>query len=259
MSVSPVELLFWAGGLLGHSALLIVLWARHRAGTFPFFTAFIAADVVRSITLFAVAHHGTTYDYLVTYVSLAIVDLVLQFCVTYELASHVFRPTGTWAPDVRTGFVILVIAGVVIAAALTCMPTPPEKTLWSSILARANLFSSALICELFVGMMAFSVNAGLPWKTHVARIAQGLGFYSLLGMVTEAGHNVIGMLRTSTMSHDLTLLRETTYLVCLSYWIVMLWRDAPAPRELPQEMLKQLISLQRYVEYDLRRLRLLKR
>jgi hypothetical protein len=259
MHASVVELLFWAAGLLGHSALLIVLWARHRAETFPFFTAFIAANVVRSISLFAIAHHATKYAYLVTYVSLAIVDLVLQFCVAYELASHVFRPTDTWAPDVRGGFVILVIAGVVIAVGLTCMPTPPEKTLWKSILDRANLFSSALLCELFVGMIAFSVKASLPWKTHVARIAQGLGFYSLLGMVTEAGHNVIGMVRTSTLSHNLTLLRETTYLICVSYWIVMLWRDAPAPRELPEEMRKQLLTLQRYVEYDLGRLRLLKR
>jgi hypothetical protein len=259
MLASPVELLCWAAGLLGHSALLIVLWTRHRAGTFPFFTAFIAADVVRSITLFAVAHQGTRYAYLVTYVSLAILDLVLQFCVTYELASHVFRPTGSWAPDVRSGFLILVIAGILIAAGLTCMPTPPEKTLWSSILDRANLFSSALICELFVGMIAFSVRAGLPWKTHVARIAQGLGFYSVLGLVTEAAHNVVGMLRSSTLSHDLTLLRETTYLICVCYWIVMLWRDAPAPRELPEEMRKQLLTLQRYVEYDLGRLRPLKR
>ena len=150
MHPSQVELLFWGAGFSGHCALLCVLWIRHRAGTFPFFTAFVGADVIRSIALLAVASRGTKHDYLVAYVSLAIIDLVLQFCVTYELASHVFRPTGTWAPDVRGGFVNLVIAAVVIAACLTAMPTPPHKTLWQAILERANLFSSALLCELFV-------------------------------------------------------------------------------------------------------------
>jgi len=259
MHASPVELLFWAAGFLGHCVLLLVLWVRHRAGTFPFFTAFIGADVVRSIALFAVAHHGTKHNYLVAYVSLAILDLLLQLCVTYELASHVFRPMGTWAPDVRRGFANLVIAGVLVAACLTCMPTPPSKALWSSILGRANLFSSALLCELFVGMIAFSVKAALPWKTHCARIAQGLGFYSLVGIVTAAGHGVIGMVRTSTLSHELTLIREMTYLTCLSYWIVMLWRHAPRPRDLPEEMRTQLLILHSSLEYDLERLRLWKR
>jgi hypothetical protein len=259
MHPSHVELLFWGAGFSGHCVLLLVLWIRNRAGTFPFFTAFIGADVVRSITLLAVAYRGTKHEYLVAYVSLAIIDLVLQFCVTYELASHVFRPTGTWAPDVRGGFLNLVLGGIVIAACLTCMPTPPHKTLWLSILERANLFSSALLCELFVGMIAFSVKAALPWKTHCARIAQGLGFYSLVGIVTEAGHNVVGMTRTSTLSHNLTLSRELTYLSCLAYWIVMLWRQAPAPRELTEEMRKQLLILQTSLEYDLSRLRLLKR
>jgi hypothetical protein len=125
------------------------------------------------------------------------------------------------------------------------------------LLDRGNLFSSALQCELFVGMIAFSATASLPWKTHVARIAQGLGFYSLIGILTEAGHNVLP--RNTTLYETLTYLRMTTYLICASYWIVMLWLNAPAPQELPDETRRQLFTLQRQVEYDLRKLRALKR
>ena len=259
MHPSRIELFYWAAGLFAHCALLIVLWTRHRAGTFPFFTALISMNIVRSITLYAVFHHGSRNAYLITYTALATVDFVLQLCVAYELAAHVFCPTGSWAPDVRKPFLGLAVISIVFAFALAFMPAPPEKTVLKSLLDRTNLFSSALLCELFVGMIGFSVTARLPWKTHVARIAQGLGFYSLLGLLIAGGYAVIGEVRTSALSQQLTLLRLTTYLFCVTYWIVMLWRDAPAPKELPEEMRRQLFTLQTRVEYDLRKLRVLKR
>jgi hypothetical protein len=259
MHPSRIELFYWAAGLFLHVALLVVLWTRHRAMTFPFFTALITANIVRSITLYTVFHYGTRTAYFYSYMSFATLDFALQLCVAYELASHVFCPTGTWARDVRRPFIILVILSVGVAAVLACMPTPPERTLLKALLDRMNLFSSALLCLLFVGMIRFSVTARLPWKTHEARIAQGLGFYSLLGILIAGGYTVIGEVRTSAFSQQLTLLRLTTYLICLTYWIVMLWRDAPAPKELPEEMRRQLYTLQARVQYDLRRLRELKR
>ncbi len=187
----------------------------------------------------------------------AILDHVLQLSVTHELARDVFCPTGTWAPDIRKGFLILVLASLAIALVLACLPSPPEKTVLGMLLDRGNLFSSALQCELFVGMIAFSSTANLPWNTHVARIAQGLGFYSLIGLLTEAGHNI---LTRNTMAYEsLTYVRMSTYLICSTYWIVMLWLPAPAPQELPEEARRQLFTLQRRVEYDLRKLRALKR
>ena len=248
---------FWAAGLTAHILLLLVLLLRHRAGTFPVFTTLIAANVVNSIALYEIALHGSKHTYFIAYFAFAILDLVLQLSVTYELATHVFCPTGTWARDVRTGFLILVIASVAIALGLACLPSPPEKTVLGMLLDRGNLFSSALQCELLVGMIAFSSTAGLPWNTHVARIAQGLGFYSLIGLLTEAGHNILA--RNTVAFQTLTYLRMSIYLLCASYWIVMLWLPAPAPQELPEEAQRQLFTLQRRVEYDLRRLRALKR
>ena len=259
MHPSRSELVYWAAGLLLHAALLVVLWSRHRATIFPFFTTLITANVVRSITLYAIFHHGTRTAYLFSYTGFTTLDFVLQLCVAYELASHAFCPTGAWAPDVRRPFIMLAVFSVVIAAILASMPAPPEKTLLKASLDRANLCSSALLCILFVGMLRFSVTVRLPWKTHEARIAQGLGFYSLLGILIAGGYAVIGQVRTSSLALQLTLLQLTTYLICVTYWIVMLWRDAPAPKELPEEMRRQLFTLQTRVEYDLRKLRALKR
>jgi hypothetical protein len=249
-------LFFWAAGLLGHILLLTVLLAKKRARVFPVFTALIVANICNAIVLYGVAASGAKRAYLGAYFSFAVLDVVLQLSVTYELARHVFRPTGVWAPDVRRSFILIVLASFPIALLLSFVPLPPEKTLLALLLDRLNIFVAALQCELFVGMIAASAIARLPWKTHVARIAQGLGFYSLISLIADAGHSAL--VRNSGFFHTLTFARMTSYLICQTYWIVMLWREAPAPKELSEEMSMQLFTLQRRLEYDLRRLRALK-
>jgi hypothetical protein len=258
MHVPSTEFLVWAAGFILEIFLLVVLVTRHRATTFPIFTTLIAFNIVRAVVLYPLAMRGTNrHSYYVVYFAFAILDFVLQSAITYELASHVFRPTGIWAPDVRKAFLILTVASFAVAVALACIPSPPEKTLLGMLLDRGNLFSSALQCELFIGMIALSATARLPWKTHVARIAQGLGFYSLIGLLLDASQNVL--VRNTFSFQAVEYIRNATYLLCESYWIVMLWQNAPAPQELPEEIRIQLFTLQRRVEYDLRKLRALKR
>ncbi len=256
MHLTGIDLLFWAAGFFSHIALLVVLWTRHRAAIYPFFTTLITSNVIRSVALYFVAEDGSRHVYLVVYLSLAVLDMTLQFGILYEMASHVFRPLGKWAPDARIGFVWIVSVSIAIALALTWLSAlPPAHTWLRALLFRGNFFSAVLMTELFVGMIALSVTVRLPWKTHVARISQGLGFYSLICILIEAGHCYFGMVYDARISADLSYLRMTAYLISVGYWIVMLWLDAPAPRELPGEMRMQLFTLQRRVEYDLRRLR----
>lgn len=257
MHLSGTILVFWAAGLVGHCLLLTVLLMRHRAVAFPIFSALILCNVLNAVVLYLVAVYGSKHDYLVTYFGFAILDFVLQLGVTYELARHLFCPTGEWAQDVRKGVMLLAAASLLIAVVLASLPVPPERTVLGTLLDRGNLLSSALQCQLFVGMIAFSTIARLPWRTHVARIAQGLGLYELIGILTEAGHNLT--VRNSTAFQSLTYVRMSAYLGCLAYWIVMLWRDAPEPRELPEDIRKFFFTLRVKVEYDLRKLRAFKR
>src|ERR1700748_2812880 len=94
MHLTGVDLFFWEGSFLGHVWLLFVLLNRHRARLFPFFTTLILTNILRTITLFVVARIGTRNDYFYTYWSLAALDTILQLCIAYEMASHVFRPLG---------------------------------------------------------------------------------------------------------------------------------------------------------------------
>ena len=106
------------------------------------------------------------------------------------------------------------------------------------------------MCEIFVGNLVLTATVGLPWKTHVARIAQGLGAYSLFGLAID-----IGITADTTVFAALMRAQKLVWLACQIYWIVTLWREAPAPRELPEVMRAQILLLQNRVRDDLIRIR----
>jgi hypothetical protein len=118
MRLTGLDFLFWAAGFAGHLALLFVLWYRRRARGFPFFTALITLNVCRTIGLYFVLHYGTRAGYFYGYWLAAVLDVMLQLCVVYEIASRVFRPLDVWARDVRSSFVWLVSLSVLVAFGL---------------------------------------------------------------------------------------------------------------------------------------------
>jgi|ERR1700691_572605 hypothetical protein len=124
---------------------------------------------------------------------------------------------------------------------------------------KENLFSSACMSEFFVGMVVLAVKAGLPWKNHVARISQGLGVYSIIDVLIEAGHSYFGVSRNTQTYATLSHIRIAAYLSCVVYWIIMLWRKAPDSKRLPDHMRGQLIQLQNMVDSDLEKIRARKR
>jgi hypothetical protein len=259
MHLTGIDLLFWAAGFVAHVVLLLVLWVRHRAATFPFFTLLIANNVIRTVVLYFVVLMGSKHAYLIAYLSLGSLDLIWQLCVVGEMASHVFRPLGNWAPDARVRLAWIVLASIGIGAGLTWLSAiPSAHTLILTILIRGNFFSAVLMTELFAGMVALSVTIRLPWRTHATRITQGLGFYSFVCILIEAGHSYLGIDHNIRISADLTYFRMLTYLICAGYWILMLWLDAPVPKALPKEMEQHLLALQRQVEAYLQRLRTLR-
>jgi hypothetical protein len=242
----------WAASFFGHVVLLLVLWRRGRARSFPIFTAWIVFNLARAIVLYF-ALRGGWGEYSNLFWPTAVPEEALEFLVLYELALHVFRPTGVWAPDVWKTFSVLGCASVAVALPLAWLAVPPTATLSRTLVVGGLLFCAALMSELFVGMLALSTTEGLPWKTHVARIAQGLGAFSVVCVVADSIGNYLG-----NEGHAYTVLshiKNATYVVCEGYWIAMLWREAPAPRPLPEAMLTQIYALQRQVEDDLIRIR----
>jgi len=243
MRMTTLDLVFWVVGFLGNVILLVTLWSRHRAHRFPIFTTMIAFYTCRTLALFFTHRYGSDSAYFYTYWTLAIGDVALQFVVLYEAASQVFCPGGQWAPGVRRTFLWIIAVSMVLAAGLAWLANPETETLRRAVVIRGNFFTSVLISELFVGMIVLSVTAGLPWRTHVARIVQGLGVCAVVGILIEALQSFFGHLRGKDFYQSLSHIQIGTYLVTVTYWVITLARDAPEPRALPEQLRRQLLHL----------------
>lgn len=255
MHLTGLDLLFWAAGFGAHLTLLCVLLIRRRYRNFPIFTLFVFANIGRTVALYFVQLYGSKSGYFYSFWSLGILDSLLQLAVVYEMFSHTFRPLGAWARDVRGAFVWLATAGIAVAAGLTWLAAPHTRLWVQAIVIKGAFFSSVCMSELFAGMVALSVKSGLPWKTHVARISQGLGIYSIIDVLVETGHSYFGVGRSTQIYTWLAHLRMVAYLICAAYWIVMLWRNAPVSKKLPEQLRDQLIGLQNVVNSDLEQIR----
>ena len=243
MALTDLDLLLWATGFLGHVALLLILLLRGRARSFPVFTALIVLNVSRTMLLFLITREGTKAMYFYAFWSLASADVALQFGVVYELASKIFRPLGSWASDIRTRIAVWAGASVCLAWLLTWIPKPQSRFWVQVLLLKGSFFSAALMSELFVGMIALSSIAGLSWSSHVAKIAKGLAFYSVVTLIFETINTSFGLNGKDQVYGELSRLRMVLYLCCVMYWIVALWRNAPSARRMPILVREQVSAI----------------
>ncbi len=255
MQLTGVDRLFWVLSFLGNCGLLAVLLSRRKLSVLPIFTLLIATNIARTIILFFTLRYGSADQYFYTYWILAFVDTLLQLALAYELATHVFQPLGAWAPDVRKSLMTLIFLSLLAAGGLTWLAVPPTETFRLAVVIRGDFFSSALMTELFVVMIALSVTFGLPWRSHVSRIAQGYGVFCLVGIITDAAHGYFGSSKGSAAYKLISHIQIGLYLFCLLYWIITLSMKEPEPRKLPPQLQIELRALQHRASLVLSHLR----
>jgi hypothetical protein len=255
MHLTDLDLLLWAASFLTNAILLIVLVVRGRVASLPVFTTLIALNVGRTIALFLIQHFGTRHIYFYTYWYLAIVDVVLQLGVVCEIAKHIFRSRGKWAKDVAPRLLWWCAGSIALAIALTAIPKPLTRLWMQSLMIKGSFFSAALMSELFVVMVLLAARSGMPWKTHVARIAEGFAAYSFISVLLETGNTYFG-LATNTRAYDnLSRVRIMIYIFCAVYWSITLWMNSEPARVMTERMRQQLNELNRSAAMDVQRLR----
>src|SRR5581483_5359748 len=158
---SSLFIFFWVVGVAINVALLFVLFYRRRVRQFPIFTLWLAFLVAKSIALMVIYAEGSRFLYTVVYNAGTGVDFALQLGVVVEIARILLRPTGTWVQDARARFVIAGVAGAVVAGLLAWWVSPPASTVSWVWRIRGNLFTSLVICELFVVMTLTANRLGL--------------------------------------------------------------------------------------------------
>ncbi len=72
---------------------------------------------------------------------------------------------------------------------------------------------------------------------------QGLIAYSLFTLALETARTYFGVTRGSHAYGNLSHIRIVVYLLCMSYWIVTLWWNAPPPREMTDLMRQQVSTI----------------
>ena len=248
MNLSSWDKALWAVGFLCHAALLLILVWRRRVREFPIFTGYIGLQVFATVLLFLVERRGSKHAYFLAYWITGFADYAWQLAVIYEVAKDVLRPTGTWVRDARTSFLGWGAVGLLFSAGLATMMGPPQAKgidLWD---ARITVFTSLLVCELFIAMSAAANRLGLQQRSYVFVIAGGFSAYTLCSLLEEFGHAILGWDRDFVV---LVHIRMVVYLLVLVYWMVLFWHPEKERAPLSPEMTEYLAELQQQVQYDL--------
>jgi len=251
MRFTSLAIVYWLGGLIADVALLFVLVFRHRWRQFPVLTCWLAFMVARSAILMLLYAHGATHWYTVVYLVGFGVDFALQLGIVLEIARILLRPTGTWVRDARLQFAAGGLAGIAVAAVFTWWITPPATSVRAMWQVRSNLFTSMVICELFIVMTMVANRLGLGWRNHVMAIGQGLTAWSTLMVVRTALESYFG---TQHHFSQLQQVHGATYIAAIAWISVQLWRDEPERKPISADLNQYILALHRRVEYDLRRL-----
>lgn len=248
MNFSLFDNVLWAASFVGNAALLFILVYRRRWREFPVFVSWTVFNVLLTVVLFVIYRFGTPRLYTVVYWGSVLLDFALQIGVVLEITGIVLRPTGTWLRDARARFLFFGLLGALLAACVAFLIHPSAPTSLDAWEVRGNLFTSMMICELFLVMMMSANRLGLQWSNHVMGLGRGLTAWAMVAFCVDALHGLLGSERAfSTLEH----VRIVVWIVAVVYWSVIFCFPETARLPLSPEMRKYLIDLHARVRYDL--------
>jgi hypothetical protein len=208
----------------------------------------MAFETVQNPTLYLIFQHGSGSLYKEVYWSSVLIEFVLELGIIFEIARIVLRPTGTWVRDARKQFILLGALGVLIAAALPFLVTPPAATLLHRLEVRGDLFTSLVICELIAIVTRTSRSLGLGWRNHVMALGNGWTAWAVAAILVDGLHSYFGAERYfSELEHA----RMIVYLAVLGYWTVQFWLEEPARQPISPQLSAYIQDLHRRIKKDL--------
>jgi hypothetical protein len=250
MGFTNLDRVLWATGFLGHVVLLVVLVRRSRWREFPVFTALIAYQAMVTVILFAIYRYGSPHSYFVGYWQLALGDYCFQVALVFEMARVVFRSAGTSLRIASMAIAGWTAVCVLIFAGLSIAMSPPGVSgldLWAM---RATLFTSLLTCGLFVSISLAANYKGLPWRSHVIALGQGLAAWSAVAVVSDIVHIGTGWHRELAIFDHV---RMYVYFAALLLWTLRFWAEEPKYASLSASPQHNIEALHRQIEFNLHR------
>jgi hypothetical protein len=248
MNLSALDLALWAANFLGEAVLFSILICRRRWKEFPVFTALIGYEAAILAALYLIYLYCSQVWYTRVYWTYALLDFLLQLGVIWEIARIVLRPTGTWVRDARKQFILWGAAGILLAAALPWLVTPPATTLLGRLQVRGFLFTSLVICELIAVVTRTSKSLGLGWRNHVMALGNGWTAWAVVAILVDGLHTFPGMQRYFTVLEHVKMF---AYLAALGYWSVQFWLEEPARQPISPQLRAYILDLHQRIKNDL--------
>jgi hypothetical protein len=248
MNLSALDYALWAANFLGEAVLFCILIYRRRYTEFPVFTMLIGFEAVMSAVLYVIYVHCFQAWYARIYWTYAFSDETMQLGVIWEIAWIVMRPTGTWVRDARKQFILWGAAGILLAAALPWIVSPPAATLLHRLEVRGNLFTSLMVCELIAVVTRTSKSLGLGWRNHVMALGNGWTAWAVVAILVGGLHSYFGAER---YFRELEHVRMFTYLAVLGYWNVQFWLEEPARQPISPQLRAYIQDLHQRIKNDL--------
>src|ERR1035437_4462792 len=248
MDLSALDFALWMANFLGNAALFAIQIYRRRSREFPVSTALNGFQAAMSLVIYLIYQHGYSGWYFRIYWTYALLYFALQLGVIWEIARIVMRPTGSWVRDAKKQFILWGAAGILLAAALPWLVTPPATSLLDRLDVRVSLFASLVICELIAVVTRTSRSLGLGWRNHVMALGNGWTAWAVVAILVEGLHSYFGAQRYYS---ELDHMKMLAYMSALGYWMVQFWLEEPARQPISPELRAYIQALHQRIKNDL--------
>jgi hypothetical protein len=213
--MTPFNSVLWIVSVVAQCVLLLAMFTRKIARSVPLFTSLIAFYVVRSIALLALAAQLRGPAGALILSGLAMVDVLLQTAVAWELFTAGRHPLGAvHGVQLRrlAALSILLFAALAAAALISHLTrVSPQMPL-----DRGILFNSALFLLVFFACSA--QRAPSPSR----RIAAGFASFAASSLLCqiELARSVVQ--RDITAYHFWSYVQPVSYVAVVLFWILVL-------------------------------------
>jgi hypothetical protein len=243
MTLNNWDIILWISGYVGNICLMTVLCAKKRYKAFPWFTLFLANELVQDPLLALLAHYGSAKHYFYAYWSLDLLDSLFLLLVIFELSRTVTRVIDEYKNIFRPNDLFWLAAAllITIVSCWALAPTLPRPII--TLAFKAATIASITVCGLTVYVFLAAFFYGVRFRVHAVAITYGLAAYSLTRMLVY-----VAVLNTGTAETWALLARwsKPIYILMLFGWSLMLWLEEPK-RKISPEMYDMIVRTH-YIE-----------
>jgi hypothetical protein len=243
MELNHWDIILWVSGYVGNVCLMAVLCAKKRYRAFPWFTLFLANELVQDPLLALLVRYGSAKHYFYAYWGLDVLDSLLLLFVIFELSRTVTRVIDK-NKNVFRPHDLFWLAAALLATGISCWALAPRlPNPIVTVAFKAATMTSITMCGLTVYVFLAAFFYGVRFRVHAVAITYGLTVYSLTRMLVY-----VAVLNTGSAEVWELLSRwsKPLYILMLFGWSFMLWLEEPK-RKISSEMY-ELRERTRYIE-----------